>query len=88
MHADHVLPVPRSLSFVEAAALPEAVLTVWHNVFQPGKLSYGSRMLVHGGSSGIGSMAIQLAKLMGVTVYATAGEASSASAAWQRGVSA
>ena len=52
--AGHCLPVPRGWSFTEAATLPEAVFTVWHNVFQRGRLQAGERFLVHGGSSGIG----------------------------------
>lgn len=71
--ASHCLPVPHALSLVEAASLPEAVFTVWHNVFQCGRLVNGERFLVHGGSGGIGTTAIQLANLMGATVYATAG---------------
>lgn len=67
------LPVPESLSFTEAAALPETVFTVWHNVFQRGKLKYGENFLVHGGSSGIGTTAIQLAYALGARIYATAG---------------
>jgi NADPH:quinone reductase len=67
------LPVPRGLSFAEAAALPEVVFTVWHNVFQRGRLAPAERFLVHGGSSGIGLAAIQLAQLTGARAYATAG---------------
>ncbi len=73
--ASHCLPIPRNLSFVEAACLPETVFTVWHNVFQRGKLTKGETLLVHGGSGGIGTTAIQLARLFGATVYATAGSA-------------
>ena len=72
-HSGHCLPVPASFSFAEAAALPETVFTVWHNVFQRGRLQSGERLLVHGGSSGIGITAIQLAKAFGATVFATAG---------------
>lgn len=71
--AGSCLPVPRGLSFVDAAALPEAVLTVWSNVFQRGRLQAGERFLVHGGTSGIGMAAIQLARAFGATVFATAG---------------
>lgn len=69
------LPVPEGRIFAEAASLPETVFTVWHNVIQRGGLKQGERFLVHGGSSGIGITAIQLAKAVGATVYATAGSA-------------
>jgi NADPH2:quinone reductase len=68
-----VLPIPDGFSFVEAAALPETFFTVWTNVFDRGALKSGESILIHGGSSGIGTTAIQLAKLRGATVYATAG---------------
>lgn len=71
--ARHCLPVPEGWSMAEAASLPETVFTVWHNVFQRGQLQPGETLLVHGGSSGIGITAIQLAKALGATVYATAG---------------
>lgn len=71
--ARHCLPVPQGWSFVEAASLPETVFTVWHNVFQRGHLKSGAHFLVHGGTSGIGITAIQLAKAFGATVFATAG---------------
>lgn len=67
------LPIPKDLSFAEAASLPETVFTVWHNVFQRGLLIPGEHFLVHGGSSGIGVTAIQLAKALGSVVFATAG---------------
>ncbi len=67
------LPVPAGLSAVEAAALPETFFTVWTNVFDRGALQPGESFLVHGGSSGIGTTAIQLAKAYGATVFATAG---------------
>lgn len=67
------LPIPENLSFTEAASLPETVFTVWHNVFQRGSLKEGEHFLVHGGSSGIGITAIQLAKALGAIVFATAG---------------
>jgi NADPH2:quinone reductase len=67
------LPVPRGVSLVEAAALPEVSITVWLNVFELAALRPGERLLVHGGASGIGSMAIQLARALGSQVYATAG---------------
>lgn len=69
----HCLPVPAHLSFVEAASLPETILTVWSTVFQWGHLRKGETLLVHGGSSGIGVTAIQLASAFGSPVYATAG---------------
>lgn len=71
--AGHCLPIPAGMSFSDAAALPEAILTVWHNVFQRGGLLPGERLLVHGGTSGIGMAAIQLAKARGARVWATAG---------------
>ena len=74
-HQDHALPVPAGLSMVEAAALPETFFTVWTNVFQRGRLEAGEVFLVHGGTSGIGTTAIQLAKAMGARVFATAGSA-------------
>ncbi len=64
---------PPSLSFVEAAAIPETFFTVWHNVFERGRLKPGERFLVHGGTSGIGVTAIQLAKTFGANVTTTAG---------------
>lgn len=67
------LPIPDNLSFEEAASLPETFFTVWSNVFDRGKLMPGENFLVHGGTSGIGVAAIQLAKTFGATVYATAG---------------
>jgi putative PIG3 family NAD(P)H quinone oxidoreductase len=69
----HCLPIPDNMSFVEAASLPETVLTVWSTVFQLARLQPGEKFLVHGGSSGIGVTAIQLAKAFGSPVYATAG---------------
>jgi NADPH2:quinone reductase len=71
--ADHCLPVPHTLSMAEAAAMPETLFTVWHNVFQRGMVRDGEVLLVHGGTSGIGTMAIKLARLFGVTVIATCG---------------
>jgi len=69
----NTLPIPAGFSMVEAAAIPETFFTVWHNVFQRGGLKSGEVFLVHGGSSGIGTTAIQLAKAFGATVIATAG---------------
>jgi putative PIG3 family NAD(P)H quinone oxidoreductase len=67
------LPVPRGVSLIEAAGLPEVVITVWLNVFELAALRPGERLLVHGGASGIGTMAIQLAHALGSRAYATAG---------------
>lgn len=67
------LPVPDGLSLIEAAALPETYFTVWTNVFQRGRLIGGESVLIHGGSSGIGTTAIQLANVFGARVFATAG---------------
>jgi putative PIG3 family NAD(P)H quinone oxidoreductase len=72
-HEGSVMPVPKPLSVVEAAGLPETVLTVWNNVFHMGQLKAGESILIHGGASGIGTTAIQMAKALGATVYATAG---------------
>lgn len=71
--AGQVLPVPGTLSMIEAASLPEAYFTVWSNVFGFGRLQPGETLLVHGGSSGIGVAAIQLANALGHTVLTTAG---------------
>jgi NADPH2:quinone reductase len=72
---DHALPIPDGLSMIEAAALCETFFTVWSNVFQRGRLEAGESFLVHGGSSGIGTTAIQLAAARGARVFATAGSA-------------
>lgn len=71
----HALPVPKGMGLREAACLPETYFTVWTNVFDRGGLQAGERFLVHGGSSGIGTTAIQLAALRGARVFATAGSA-------------
>jgi NADPH2:quinone reductase len=71
--AAHCLPVPEGLTLKQAACLPETFFTVWSNVFMRGGLHAGQRFLVHGGSSGIGTNAIQLAKAFGARVFATAG---------------
>ncbi len=68
------LPIPKGLSTTEAAALPETVFTVWANVFEAGALKPGETLLVHGGASGIGTTAIQMAKAHGARVFATAGD--------------
>ena len=70
-----LLPVPEDMELVDAAALPEAICTVWSNVVMLAGLSAGETLLVHGGSSGIGTMAIQLATALGATVAVTAGSA-------------
>jgi NADPH2:quinone reductase len=71
--AGQCLPVPGNLTFVEAASLPETFFTVWSNVFDRGGLQPGESLLIHGGSSGIGVAAIQMAKALGSKVYITAG---------------
>lgn len=71
----HSLPVPAGLAMTQAAALCETMFTVWHNVFERGRLVAGETFLVHGGSSGIGTTAIQLAAVRGARVFATAGSA-------------
>jgi len=73
--ARHCLPVPYGLSLAEAAAMPETLFTVWHNVFERGWARSGETMLVHGGTSGIGTMAISLGRLFGVRVIVTCGGA-------------
>jgi putative PIG3 family NAD(P)H quinone oxidoreductase len=70
--ARHVLPIPHGLTFIQAAALPETIFTVYANVFEHGALKPGERLLVHGATSGIGVMAIQMAKAAGAQVLATA----------------
>jgi len=72
-HESHALPIPPNLSLIEAAAIPETFFTVWHNAFERGGLKAGETLLVHGGSSGIGTAAIQLAKAFGARVITTAG---------------
>jgi putative PIG3 family NAD(P)H quinone oxidoreductase len=71
--AGSAMPVPEPLSLEEAAGLPETVLTVWNNVFEMGRLKAGETLLVHGGASGIGTTAIQMAAAWGAKVYVTAG---------------
>ena len=78
--ARHCLPIPDGLSFLQAAALPETYLTVWANLFDRAHLVSGQSLLVHGGSSGIGLTAIQLACEFGATVYTTVGNADKAKA--------
>lgn len=78
--AGQVLPVPAGLTMTQAAALPETSFTVWANVIERGRLARGESLLVHGGSSGIGMTAIQVAKEWGATVYCTVGSAEKAAA--------
>lgn len=85
--AAQCLPVPAGLGLVEAAALPETLFTVWSNVFDRAGLLSGETLLVHGGSSGIGTAAIQLASAMGALVYATAGSAEKCAACESLGAS-
>ena len=79
------LPIPQGFSLLQAAALPENYFTVWTNVFQRGRLKAGERFLVHGGSSGIGLTAIQLAKAFGARVLCTVGNAEKAQACLKAG---
>ena len=73
--ASSCLPLPTGVSMIEAAAMPETFFTVWTNVFERGQLVKGERLLVHGGASGIGTTAIQMAAAFGATVFTTAGSA-------------
>ncbi len=79
------MTVPPSLSMIEAAAIPETLMTVWHNVFERGALKAGETLLIHGGSSGIGTMAIQLAKAFGANVIVTVGSKEKADACLKLG---
>lgn len=83
--ADHCLPVPAEMPLDQAAALPETLFTVWHNVFERGWAKGGETILVHGGTSGIGTMAIMLGKAFGLTVIVTCGDAAKCAAALQVG---
>ncbi len=83
--APQCLPVPRGLDLVSAAAIPETFFTVWTNVFERGRLDAGESILVHGGSSGIGTTAIQLARARGARVFATAGSPEKCTACEQLG---
>jgi len=71
--SSHCLPVPEGMSLVDAAAIPETVFTVWFNVFHLGKLQPNEKLLIHGGTSGIGTMGLQMAKALGSQIYTTAG---------------
>ena len=73
--AGQCLPVPAGYSLAEAAALPEALLTLWHNLFQRCGLTAGEKVLIHGGASGVGTLAVAVAAALGATVYSTAGSA-------------
>ncbi|MBK9012290.1 NAD(P)H-quinone oxidoreductase [Novosphingobium sp.] len=84
-HAEHCLPVPDGLPLDMAAALPETLFTVWHNVFERGWAKEGETLLVHGGTSGIGSMACLLGKAFGLTVIVTCGGADKCAAALKIG---
>jgi putative PIG3 family NAD(P)H quinone oxidoreductase len=75
VHGSNVLPLPDGFTFIEGAAVPETFFTVWHNVFERGGLKPGETFLVHGGTSGIGTTSIQLAKAFGAKVITTAGSA-------------
>ncbi|MHB1862659.1 MAG: NAD(P)H-quinone oxidoreductase [Gemmatimonadaceae bacterium] len=83
--AAQCLPVPRGLSMVEAASLPETFFTVWANVFDRGRLAAGESLLVQGGASGIGVAAIQMARALGARVFATAGTPDKCAACMQLG---
>lgn len=83
--AGHCLPVPAELPMAQAAALPETMFTVWHNVFQRGCAKPGETLLVHGGTSGIGTMAIMLAKAFGMKAIVTCGSAEKCAAALEIG---
>lgn len=86
--AEHALPVPEGLSLAEAACLPETCFTVWSNIVMRGGLQAGERFLVHGGSSGIGTTAIQIARALGARVWATAGSDKKCAACAQLGATA
>lgn len=73
VESSHCLSVPEGISLIEAAAIPETVFTVWFNVFHLGKLQSGEKLLIHGGTSGIGTMGLQMAKAWGCETYTTAG---------------
>jgi putative PIG3 family NAD(P)H quinone oxidoreductase len=84
---DHCLPVGDAIPLAEAAAIPETLFTVWHNVFERGVAREGERMLVHGGTSGIGTMAIMLGKAFGLEVIVTCGSDAKCTAARKFGAS-
>lgn len=84
-HWQHTLPVPEGMMLSEAAALPETLFTVWHNLFERGLARDGESVLIHGGTSGIGTMAIMLAKAFGLTVIVTCGDTAKCAAATRIG---
>jgi putative PIG3 family NAD(P)H quinone oxidoreductase len=84
-HWQHCLPVPEGMMLAEAAALPETLFTVWHNLFERGLARDGERVLIHGGTSGIGTMAIMLAKAFGLEVIVTCGDTAKCAAATRIG---
>lgn len=84
-HESIAIPVPAGFSMIEAGATPETLVTVWHNVFERGALKAGETLLVHGGSSGIGTMAIQLAKAFGARAIVTVGSREKADACLELG---
>ena len=73
VESSHCLAIPEGISLTDAAALPETVFTIWFNVFHLGKLQSGEKLLIHGGTSGIGTMGLQMAKALGSIIYTTAG---------------
>lgn len=84
-HEAHALPIPEGLTLREAACLPETCFTVWSNIVMRGGLRAGERFLVHGGTSGIGTTAIQIARALGARVFATAGSAEKVAACLELG---
>ena len=84
-HWQHCLPVPEGMLLADAAALPETLFTVWHNLFERGLARDGESVLIHGGTSGIGTMAIMLAKAFGMQVIVTCGDAPKCAAATRIG---
>ena len=84
-HWQHCLPVPEGMMLSEAAALPETLFTVWHNLFERGLARDGERVLIHGGTSGIGTMAIMLGKAFGLEVIVTCGDTAKCAAATRIG---
>jgi len=87
-HESHALPIPHGFNAIEAAGLPETFFTVWTNVFERGALKGGESLLIHGGSSGIGTTAIQLAHIFGSRVFITAGSAEKCAACLELGAEA
>ena len=85
--ATHVLPVPEGLSWTEAAALPEAAFTIWHNFYCVARLAAGESVLIHGGTSGVGTLAIQILSALGHPVFVTCGSDEKLAAARRLGAS-